>query len=137
MRVCANCDTPWIGGRRQCLCAFQEMAIYKEVGMLDKVNSKTRRNRVYQVLRDGGWHKTAALSNADTGGSEGMRRLRELRQECEAGLRPGWKTVTKRRVGGDSTQYEYRLVSDGEQRSGATVVPAPLTKRKKVARRAR
>lgn len=30
-RVCAHCGEPWKGGRRQCQCAFQGMAVWVQV----------------------------------------------------------------------------------------------------------
>jgi hypothetical protein len=60
----------------------------------------TRCGEVLKVLlSDMGWHKTSEFLGPRVGGSEGMRRLRELKKD--------WK-IEKRRVDG-STQWEYRL----------------------------
>lgn len=60
------------------------------------------------VAWNGNWCPTAHLSGVD-GGSEGMRRLRELRREILDGKHPKYKDIEKRRKEG-STQWEYRLV---------------------------
>ena len=88
--------------------------------MLNKATNATRRNLVFRLMSDGKWHKTMDICGAVVGGSEGTRRLRELRKECEEGLRSGWSTIEKRRVSG-STQYEYRLVPG----DGTIVEPPP------------
>lgn len=81
--------------------------------MLNKVTNATRRSLVFRRMSDGKWHKTMDICGAAVGGSEGTRRVRELRKECRDGLRSGWNTIDKRKVVG-STQYEYRLVPDNE-----------------------
>ena len=55
---------------------------------------------VLDVLGDGQWKSTVELCGPKTG-SEGLRRLRELRSK-------GFVIVKRRKK--DSTQYEYRLV---------------------------
>jgi hypothetical protein len=60
-----------------------------------------RRGRVLTLMNDINWHSTAEISSTAVGGTEGTRRLRELRAL-------GY-TVEKRKVAG-STQYEYRFV---------------------------
>jgi len=75
---------------------------------IDQVSTKTRRARVWRMLLDGKWHTTMDINDVAVGGSEGCRRLRELRGECSRGKLPG--VILKRRVRGKSTQYEYRLV---------------------------
>jgi hypothetical protein len=65
-----------------------------------KETSTSRRENVLSLLSDGSWHGTAEICSVNVGGSEGCRRLRELRKH-------GW-TVEKRRKT-DSTQFEYRL----------------------------
>lgn len=60
----------------------------------------TRRALVSKLLLDGHWHTTAEVNAWDVGGSEGTRRLRELRA---AGLE-----LEKRRKKG-SDMFEYRV----------------------------
>lgn len=68
---------------------------------------KTRKQKVLDLLADGQWHKTAEICRWEVGGSEGTRRLRELRNDGVA--------IEKRKAKG-STQYEYRL--SGEKPTG-------------------
>jgi len=65
--------------------------------------------RVYLLMKDGRWHSASAIRLAAGGGdqeaSEGLRRLREIRQiGC---------TFEKRRIE-DSRLFEYRLVDPDE-----------------------
>jgi hypothetical protein len=60
----------------------------------------TRCDLVLRVLLDGQWHATTELLGPKVGGSEGMRRLRELRER-------GWAIQKRRREG--SAQWEYRI----------------------------
>ena len=60
----------------------------------------TRGGRVLAILLDGQWHPTTEFLGPRIGGSEGMRRLRELR-------RKGFAIEARRRK--DSAQWEYRL----------------------------
>ena len=69
----------------------------------------TRRKAVFDLLADGRWHRTTEFQRADVGGSEGMRRVREVRAEVEAGKHEEWEALVKRKAAG-SSQYEYRLV---------------------------
>jgi hypothetical protein len=50
------------------------------------------------------------INAVNVGGSEGCRRLRELKKEIQDGKRMGWSNVEKRKKAGDTTQYEYRFV---------------------------
>ncbi len=62
-------------------------------------------DRVYRLMRDGGWYPADAIRQVAGNGSaasEGLRRLRELRK---------WFEIEKRRSGGRS--WEYRLVERG------------------------
>lgn len=70
-----------------------------------------RRDLVWELMSDGRWHSTMEINAANVGGSEGCRRLRELRREVRKGKRLGWVDVEKRKKAGDTTQYEYRLVA--------------------------
>lgn len=74
----------------------------------------TRRRAVFNLLADGRWHRTTEFQRADVGGSEGMRRVREVRADVERGKHRGWKALVKRKAAG-SSQYEYRLVPDAAQ----------------------
>lgn len=64
-----------------------------------KVSLSERRAEVYLTLLDKQWHTGAELSSATCGGSEGLRRLRELRAN-------GMEIEKRKRAGTD--QYEYR-----------------------------
>jgi O-acetyl-ADP-ribose deacetylase (regulator of RNase III) len=77
----------------------------------DRESAKTRRENVWKLLVDGKWHSTMEINAARVGGSEGCRRLRELRAECKKGKRPGWVRIERRRKVSDSTQCEYKLIS--------------------------
>lgn len=66
------------------------------------VSLETRRGAVLRILQDGRWHSTAELDHPAVGGSEGTRRLRELRKL-------GY-TIEKRRHEGHD-DFEYRLLS--------------------------
>lgn len=61
-----------------------------------------RRERVLTVLMDANWHTTQEINSVQVGGTEGVRRLRELRAD-------GYNIVKRRMEG--STQFEYRLIS--------------------------
>jgi hypothetical protein len=76
----------------------------------DRSEAATRRIAVWAVLADGAWHTTMEINAVDVGGSEGCRRLRELRVECRDGKRTGWRDIECRRSPGDSTQWEYRAL---------------------------
>ena len=69
---------------------------------------RSRRLRVYVLLQDGLWHKTAEINSAECGGTEGTRRLRELRAKAaQMGGR-----IEKRKAA-QGTQFEYRWVVVG------------------------
>lgn len=76
----------------------------------DRSEAATRRIAVWGLLKDGAWHTTMEINDVTTGGSEGCRRLRELRAECRSGKRAGWTDIQCRRSIGDGTQWEYRAV---------------------------
>jgi len=61
----------------------------------------TRRERVLKVLNDHKWHAANELTRGNTGGSEGLRRLRELRAE-------GYRIEGPKTVKGRTTRM-YRL----------------------------
>ena len=63
---------------------------------IDSLNASVR--RVYDLLSDGNWHDAESIRVAARG-SEGLRRMRELREYCE---------IQKRRISGTRT-WEYRL----------------------------
>ena len=58
---------------------------------------------VLKVLSDGRYHKTSEFLGPDKGGSEGMRRLRELKTR-------GY-VIERRKING-SSQWEYRLKTE-------------------------
>lgn len=61
----------------------------------------TARERVYNVLRSRRWTPGFDITSPDVGGSEGLRRLRELRAQ-------GYDIKTRKIEG--SNAFEYRLV---------------------------
>ena len=61
-----------------------------------------RQRRVYDVLKDGQWHDGPELTHPGAGGSEGLRRLRELRAK-------GYTIEMRRKAKGRTTR-QYRLV---------------------------
>lgn len=61
----------------------------------------TTRERVYNILKTRRWTPGYELTKPGTGGSEGLRRLRELRAQ-------GYD-IKSRRIEG-SNAFEYRLV---------------------------
>jgi hypothetical protein len=60
------------------------------------------RRRVLNLMRDGQWHTAEEIRRAAQG-SEGLRRLRELRDKYN---------IKKRRMAEGSRHYQYRLVSE-------------------------
>ena len=70
--------------------------------MNEKITSSTRRGRVLNLMSDYGWHSTVDICAVDVGGTEGCRRLRELRAK-------GYTIAKRKKI--DSTQYEYKLVT--------------------------
>jgi len=75
-----------------------------QYGLFEISDRKTplhsRRGRVFMLLQDGGWHTTASICSPQFGGTEGTRRLRELRKI-------GYQ-IEKRRY---ADQYEYRMIT--------------------------
>lgn len=68
---------------------------------------KGRKKEVYQALLNakGQYVGGPALSNVACGGSEGLRRLRQLRSE-------GY-IIEKKKIDPKHNYYSYRLVADG------------------------
>lgn len=68
---------------------------------------KGRKREVYQALVNakGEYVGGPALSNVACGGSEGLRRLRQLRSE-------GY-IIEKKKIDPKHNYYSYRLVTDG------------------------
>ena len=62
---------------------------------------ETRKQKVLKVLSDNEWHAGYELTRASTGGSEGLRRLRELRAD-------GYNIEGPRSMKGRTTML-YRL----------------------------
>ncbi len=75
---------------------------------MTNLSELTRREQVLARLQDadGAWVDGADLSNAECGGSEGLKRLRELRQP----LHGGHDIKMRQKPGSD--QFQYRLVVD-------------------------
>ena len=65
-----------------------------------KNGHSTRADRVLKVLSDGQWHPGHHLTGPEAGGSEGLRRLRELREK-------GYQIEMRKREG--LASREYRL----------------------------
>lgn len=65
------------------------------------MNGTTARERVYNLLRSRRWTAGYDITSPQVGGSEGLRRLRELRSQ-------GWEIKSRRMEHGNS--HEYRLV---------------------------
>ena len=65
-----------------------------------RVPTSKRRRAVAWLLSDLDWHSTAEINSPAIGGSEGTRRLREIRA---AG------SIIEKRRRADSDQFEYRL----------------------------
>jgi len=63
-----------------------------------KVSLETRRNNVLRLLEDGKWHSTAEINSPEVGGTEGTRRLRELRQM-------GHEIMKRKHAGHDDFEY--------------------------------
>lgn len=74
-----------------------------------KVALADRRSLVFKLLLDGQWHSTSEIESPACGGSQGTRRVRELR----AG---GAQIVTRRRAGHDD--YEYRMTPPSQAKPG-------------------
>ena len=72
---------------------------------------KTRRCGVWDLLSDGDWHATMEVNDVSVGGSEGCRRLRELRAECIEGKRGFWRDIECKKSATGSDQWLYRLVT--------------------------
>lgn len=85
-----------------------DKALESELERMDQAD-KTQRNillsshreAVLRLLQDGGWHPTSEINHPAIGGSEGTRRLRELRKL-------GY--VIDKRKHEDHDDWEYRLV---------------------------
>lgn len=77
-----------------------EAPIHEAIGAKPR-NLGQRQLAVLNVLKDGAWHSTVELSVSSSGGSEGTRRLRELRAL-------GYQVEKRKKA--DSTQFEYRLI---------------------------
>ena len=65
-----------------------------------KISTDTREKLVFNLLRDERWHTTGEINSPALGGSEGTRRLRELRKK-------GYPIEKRKDQNGDA--YEYRM----------------------------
>lgn len=81
---------------------------------LDMVHRMTKREAVWKYLVEhlGEWVDAHTLTHPAIGGSEGLRRLREIR----ASLPPGYRIEKRRKRSGDKLThtYQYRLVRTSE-----------------------
>jgi hypothetical protein len=113
--VCADCDKWWddpntsnsweLKLRPDAVDAtvFAERSdMGRPVGVVFREELPDRQRRVYDVLKDGQWHDGPELTHPAAGGSEGLRRLRELREK-------GY-TIDMRRKAKGRTTRQYRLV---------------------------
>ena len=71
-----------------------------------------RIDKVLAALRNSEWVSTAELENAEVGGTQGTRRLRELRAN-------GYRIIQRRKQ--NSTQFEYHLLTDADVAAGAAI----------------
>jgi hypothetical protein len=71
------------------------------------MTDRSRWELVLDLLKQEEWVSTAAICSPDVGGSEGTRRLRELRAR-------GFAISKRKKVG--STQFEYHLIESAEER---------------------
>lgn len=60
-----------------------------------------RKQLVLSLLSDYQWHSTSEIESVHVGGSQGTRRLRELRAD-------GAKIIKRKKA--QSTQYEYKML---------------------------
>lgn len=83
---------------------------------------QSRPNRKMQVLeylriREGLWVDGPELANVEVGGSEGLKRLRELRAD-------GWQIEERRHPNPDRDSWQYRLLPKGAKANVViTVLP--------------
>ena len=69
---------------------------------------KTARGRVMALMMDHQWHSAIEICQPEIGGSEGLRRLREIKGTQMGG---SVLTVEKRRISSERRTYEYRLTA--------------------------
>jgi len=60
------------------------------------------------LMMDHQWHSAIEICQPDIGGSEGLRRLREIKGTQMGG---SVLTVEKRRISSERKTYEYRLIA--------------------------
>ena len=86
-------------------CGSPEACLDRHVAKRNgrRVSLATRRALVRTLLEDGLWHSTAEICAPSIGGSEGTRRLRELRKL-------GLPVEMRKKTGTD--MYEYRVMSE-------------------------
>ena len=82
------------------VCAYCGIRFGDPPRMRD-VRLGTRQRLVLQVLEDGEWHDGHELTHPAVGGSEGLRRLRELRAK-------GYVIEMRKKAKGQTTR-QYRL----------------------------
>jgi|GEM_PF-4019140 len=77
---------------------------------IEKRNNARARVLTYLKEHEGQWVQGWELADPEIGGSEGLRRLRELRQL----LKEQGYTIEKRRPFHEQTAWDYRMVIDQE-----------------------
>ena len=76
----------------------------QSLSLADISRLKTARDRVLALICDGQWHPARQITSPEIGGSEGLRRYREIRQA----LSPyGW-AFSKRRITEGRGSWEYK-----------------------------
>lgn len=102
--TCQDCENGWLTPERQEMLKRREARRKAEGGMGPPGPSSMlgdRQQRVLDVLADGRWHDGPELTHPAVGGSEGLRRLRELRAK-------GYHIRMRLKAKGKTTR-QYRL----------------------------
>jgi len=84
-----------------------------ETKSMDAERLDTARDRVLDFMGDGQWHKAHEITDPGVGGSEGLRRLRELRAD-------GYKVYKRKHTEGT---WEYSIETPGEEDAYVTGRP--------------
>ena len=81
-----------------------QMSMFNDLTLKDIKELGAGKNRVLRLMLDYEWHSAEEIRSTARG-SEGLRRLRELRPTLD---RAGYR-IEKRRIKENSRHYEYRL----------------------------